>query len=112
MTAIHNIYVFSVLQRLAPNVDPTLLMKYTFCQFLNDYFPPKVDRLGRECHLLLYLIKLEELFEFYPERWLAQQEGFFTQIADALNGDPDLGIVLVIREYHLARSGSFCIDFN
>lgn len=107
MTAIHNIYVFSVLQRLAPNVDPTLLMKYTFCQFLNDYFPPKVDRLGREIPPIIVFDQLEELFEFYPERWLAQQEDFFTQIADALNGDPDLGIVLVIREDHLAHLDHF-----
>ena len=75
MTAIHNIYVFSVLQRLAPNVDPTLLMKYTFCQFLNDYFPPKVDRLGRGIPpsvLFTYLVHHyslhSQVYENYQER--------------------------------------------
>jgi hypothetical protein len=46
--------------------------------------------------------QFEELFTFYPERW-QDREGFFVRVSDALEGDPLLRVVFVMREDHIAQ---------
>jgi hypothetical protein len=46
--------------------------------------------------------QLEELFFLYPQRW-HQREGFFVQLAEALELDPFLRVVLSLREDYVAQ---------
>ena len=46
--------------------------------------------------------QFEELFAFYPERW-REREGFFLQVAEALETDPLLRVLFIIREDYLAH---------
>ena len=51
--------------------------------------------------------QLEELFSLFTEKFQDQQEDFFKQINDAIEDDPLLRIVFVIREEYLAQLEPF-----
>ncbi len=51
--------------------------------------------------LLLVIDQFEEIFTTHPEAW-NQREGFFIQLAEAMQRDPNLWVVLVIREDYVA----------
>jgi energy-coupling factor transporter ATP-binding protein EcfA2 len=107
LTLDDNLYIFNLLQSLKPDIDPDMLINKSFYQFLHDYFPSKVDKLGRRIPLVIILDQLEKLFQFYSAGTREQREDFFIQVAEALNRDPDLGVVFVIREAYLAELESF-----
>jgi hypothetical protein len=104
---IANTYVFNALQTMNPEIDPRLLINKSLSGFLNDYFPIKKDIRGRPSPQIIIFDQLEELFGFYPDRWREQQEDFFKQVADALNNNPALRVVFVIREDYLAQLDPF-----
>jgi WD40 repeat protein len=60
------------------------------------------DRRGRPLPRLLIFDQFEELFSSYPEFW-EHREGFFEQVADALDRDPRLRLVPIVREDYLAN---------
>lgn len=51
--------------------------------------------------LLLVIDQFEEIFTTHPEAW-RQREGFFIQLAEAMERDPSLWVVLTIREDYVA----------
>ena len=106
-----NLYIFNMLHSLTPEIDPSLLTNKSLSEFLNEYFPSKLDPLGRKMPQVIVIDQLEELFYFTlgpdPQRWRKEQAIFFTQIAETLNKDLDLRFVLVIRESYLDKLDPF-----
>jgi YVTN family beta-propeller protein len=122
---IKNMYIFNALQSLLPEgIDPqSLLDTQQLTDFLKAYYPPfsiSIDKRtdpaitidknkgeAKESQLLIF-DQLEELVTFYPnDRWREQQKDFFRQVAKALNDNPLLYIVFVIREDYLADLDPF-----
>ncbi len=54
-----------------------------------------------------HINRLEEIFSFYPNKWIDQQKEFFEQVADSLDNNPLLRVVLIIREDFLAQLDPF-----
>jgi YVTN family beta-propeller protein len=103
---INNIYMFNALQSLKPDADLEALKKETLCSFLKQNVS-KSDKEDKTSPRVIVFDQLEELFGLYPENWYDQQQDFFRQIAEALNEDNLLRMVLVIREEYLAQLSSF-----
>ena len=108
--AVQNVFVFSVLLSLAgEDADPGLLLHHTLHSFLVERFAgvnrPAVDDavLGTAEFrpLVLILDQLEEVFTTHRDRW-QEAEGFFRQVREALDALPELGVVLAMREDHVA----------
>ncbi|HSF50826.1 MAG TPA: tetratricopeptide repeat protein [Nitrososphaeraceae archaeon] len=92
---------------LIHDIDTNLLFGKSLLEFLNEYFPTERKNKNNKQKLLIF-DQLEELFTFYPnDNWREQQEDFFEQIAEALENDPSLRIVFVIREDYLAELDPF-----
>jgi DNA-binding beta-propeller fold protein YncE len=104
-----NSYMFNALQSINSEIDSKLLIQKNLSSFLKDYFPinNKNKNIKIKAQLLIF-DQLEELFRFYPDdNWRKQQEDFFKQVAEALEENPLLRIVLVIREDYLAELDHF-----
>ncbi|MBN2006990.1 MAG: hypothetical protein JXA21_26810 [Anaerolineae bacterium] len=112
--AIPNIFVFSTLLSLAdPDTSPAALTGHTllsFLRLLNLTAPRHSERSeesqpGEESQspILPVLIwdQFEELFTTHRDRW-EEATGFFEQVAAALESIPELGVVFVMREDHIA----------
>jgi hypothetical protein len=95
-TEVDNVYVFNVLSSWAgPSVDPRELVKVDIAGFLANRLHRK-DAAGEPVLRVVFLDQFEELFTFAPERW-HEREALIRQLAEALEGDPLLRIVLVMR---------------
>src|SRR5258708_18336999 len=93
---VNNFYVFNVLSSWAgPSVDPRDLVKTEIASFLARRRHRK-DAAGERVLRVVLLDQFEELFTFAPERW-QDRPSFIRQLAEALEGDPLLRVVLVIR---------------
>jgi hypothetical protein len=105
---VNNLYMFNALLSLQLDVDVNLdvLKKQTLSDYLKEQSPRKGTEEGSAPRVIVF-DQLEELFGLYPENWHDQQQDFFQQIADALNEDSMLRIVLVIREEYLAHLSNF-----
>jgi YVTN family beta-propeller protein len=105
-TDTRNIYVFNVLQALCPNASLQALAEKTLPVFLREYRrSTKAD--GDMAPRIIIFDQLEELFNLFPEGYQEQRKDFFKQIAQALEEDPLLRIVFVIREEYLAQLDPF-----
>ncbi|MGC1931397.1 MAG: hypothetical protein WA667_20690, partial [Candidatus Nitrosopolaris sp.] len=107
-----NPYISNASQSLLPKQtqDHSLLMNLSLSQFLSIYFPHKTDqKRGRQIPQVLVFDQLEELFNLYvdPDKWHEQQNDFFKQITQALEKDPLLRVVIIIREDYLAQLDPF-----
>ena len=106
-----NSYMLNALQSLSPEIDSKLLfLNRRLSSFLKDYFPITNDnnKNNKIKAQVLVFDQLEELFNFYPgTTWRKQQEDFFEQITEALEENPLLRIVFVIREDYLAELDHF-----
>jgi hypothetical protein len=103
-----NFYIFNAFQSLKPKDNPQLFLNKTLSEFLNQYFPNKKEIGVKLKPQVLAFDQLEELFRFYPDdSWREQQEDFFKRVAEALEKDPLLRIVFVIREDYLAELDHF-----
>ena len=76
-------------------------------EFLNEYFPSNDDADDSHISKVIIFDQFEELFNIFPKQWHKQQIIFFKQITDALNKNPHLRIVFVIREDYLAQLDPF-----
>ena len=105
---VNNLYMFNALLSLHLDVDVNQdeLKKQTLSNYLKEHSPKKGTEEASAPRVIVF-DQLEELFGLYPENWHDQQQDFFQQIADALNEDRMLRIVLVIREEYLAHLSSF-----
>ena len=106
-----NSYMLNALQSLRPEIDSKLLfLNRRLSSFLKEYFPITNDnnKNNKIKAQALVFDQLEELFNFYPgTTWRKQQEDFFEQITEALEENPFLRIVFVIREDYLAELDHF-----
>ncbi|MFC1718508.1 hypothetical protein ACFL6S_32935, partial [Candidatus Poribacteria bacterium] len=99
---IDNIYVFNALMSWAgKEADPDSLVSTSITDFLKERAKPTDERDMLLPRLVIF-DQFEELFTAYPERW-EKREGFFVQIAGALESDPTLRVLFVIREDYLAN---------
>lgn len=101
-----NLYVFNALLKMDPETAPKTLISKSLPQFLETRFRT-IDKRGQPCPRAIIFDQFEELFTYTPEDWREQREAFFSQVVDALNFDPLLRVVFVIREDFLAELDPF-----
>lgn len=93
-----NVYVASALRSLAgPEADPARFQHLTLGAFLWTLPPPKDGKTRR----VLLFDQFEEILTTHPQHW-EQREDFFLQLRQALEDEPSLSILLVVREDNLA----------
>ncbi|MGC9395145.1 MAG: eIF2A-related protein [Anaerolineae bacterium] len=100
--AVANIFVFSVLLGLAgPDVAPESLQDHTLLSFMQqavhdpELHPP-----------VIILDQFEELFATHRDRW--QEAGaFLEQVRELADAMPRLGVVLAMREDHVAELDAY-----
>ena len=99
---ISNIFVFNALTSLAKgNYDEERLAKTKLIDFLNGQERIRdEDDLPLPCAIIFD--QFEEIFSLYQDRW-KDREGFFEQVSDALEKDPLLRVVFVMREDFIAK---------
>jgi hypothetical protein len=120
-TDIDNIYVSNLIRSLEQHeTDPANLTSLSLSEFLAHlnfdekgffYDPSPVESipegdlslLGRRA---LIIDQFEELFSIYPESW-EKREDFFKQLAQAMQADPLLWVVLVMREDYIASLDAY-----
>ena len=114
---IDNIYIMNLFRSLDQHeTDLRALRNLSLADFLgnlnNDergYFyddSPPHENQPAEAYIppqrrALIIDQFEELFSTHPEAW-EKREGFFRQLADAMQADPYLWVVLVMREDYIA----------
>jgi tetratricopeptide (TPR) repeat protein len=104
--SVKNLYVFNLLSNLKPTAKPRELRKKNIAAFLKE-LPRHVDARGRQNPRVIICDQFEEFFGLYPEGWKQQREEFFQQVAAALEADPLLRVVFVVREDYLAQLDPF-----
>ncbi len=98
-TGVDNVYAFNILSSWAgPSVDPRDLVKVDIAGFLASRSHRK-DAAGEPVLRVVFLDQFEELFTFARERW-RERAALIRQLAEALEHDPLLRIVLVMRRLH------------
>ena len=98
---IPNVYVFNTLLGwIDDKTEPRSLASMAVAAFLRER-EPLTDEQGEPLPRVAIFDQFEELFAFYPERW-REREGFFRQVAEALDADPLLRVLFVMREDYLA----------
>jgi WD40 repeat protein len=105
---VENIYVFNLIHSLASS-DMSLekINELTLSQYivtLRDSLPAVASSTGEEQgfkpHALI-IDQFEELFSTHPEAW-EKREIFFSQLSQAMEDDPYLWVILVMREDFIA----------
>jgi tetratricopeptide (TPR) repeat protein len=91
---IRNIYVFNTLSSCLGATPGHAALE---AASLSDSLPLDDDR-----EYLLIFDQFEELITAFPERW-EEREPFFRQIREVLRAHPNLRVLFVIREDHLAE---------
>ena len=103
---VDNVYAFNILSSWAgPSVDPRDLVKVDIASFLASRSHRK-DAAGEPVLRVALLDQFEELFTFARERW-QERAALIRQLAEALERDPLLRIVLVMRREFVARLETF-----
>jgi hypothetical protein len=105
-TGVDNVYAFNILSSWAgPSVDPRDLVKVDIAGFLASCSHRK-DAAGEPVLRVVFLDQFEELFTFARERW-RERAALIRQLAEALEHDPLLRIVLVMRREFVAQLETF-----
>lgn len=91
-----NVYAYAALSQV-PGVDPTLGLGNALAEV-----PRGTDAYGFANPRVLIVDQFEEIFTLHQEHWM-QREGFIREMADALTRDPDLRIVIALREEYVAQ---------
>lgn len=106
LSGVPNLYAFNTLLSWARTAEEaTRLSSESLTSYLQRQEHP-LDREGLPAPRLAIFDQFEELFTFYPERWM-EREGFFGQLAEALKADRLLRVLLVIRQDYLANMDPF-----
>ena len=115
---VENIFVYNLIRGLVQHkVDEEILAKLSLAQFLaglnsdaEGYFydaspleeaPAPLAEGTTPIRRALIIDQFEELLSTHPEAW-EQRDGFFIQLAQAMQEDPYLWVVLVMREDYIA----------
>ena len=117
LKSVKNVFVFSVLMGLAGKDIPaseltleTLLRFLRLRKLMGAVAETQAEESNEDATLLvtgpqrppiLILDQFEEILTTHRDHWQDAQ-GFFEQLADALRGLPELGVVLAMREDHVA----------
>jgi len=98
--SVPNIFVFSAILGLTGQDDSAeALVHHTLSSFLREHCAASD---GEEEKLpILILDQFEEILTTHRDRW-QEARGFFEQLAEALREIPSLGVVLAMREDHVA----------
>ena len=105
-TTIANIYVFNAVLSLAKETGvPAELTRCTLTEYLSTV-PHLTDAEDFSSPRILIFDQFEELLTSYLERW-QEREGFFQQVHGALQEDPLLRVLFVMREDFVARIEPF-----
>lgn len=119
--AVDNIYAFNLMASLDRESDPKVLSRLTLKDFLAGLEGDDGDETGRGRRwryrpqapegpadatvggprFVLLIDQFEEIVTAHPERW-EQRADFFVQLDAAMLGDPNLWVVLIMREDHVA----------
>jgi hypothetical protein len=103
---VDNVYVFNVLSSWAgPSVDARDLVRVNIAGFLARR-PHRKDAAGEPVLRVVLLDQFEELFTFAPERW-HERGALIRQLAAALERDPLLRVVLVMRREFVAQLDAY-----
>ena len=101
---IDNIYVFNLIRSLLPNeVNLGLLAKLSIREFFSkaaNNIPQAGPDQDVRPHVLI-IDQFEELFNTHHEAW-EKREVFFQQLAEAMEVDPYLWAIFVMREDFIA----------
>lgn len=103
---IRNLYVFNALLKIDSETPPQTLVSRSLPVSL-EMRPRTTNDNDQPRPRVVIIDQFEELFIYTPEQWREQREGFFQQIVEAVNADPLLRIVFVIREDFLAELDSY-----
>jgi hypothetical protein len=103
--AAENAYAYAALSNLSKDLgielDEERLLSLTLAEFLAEREPLRDDQ-GFPAPRVAIFDQFEELFTVYPKFW-AQRRAFVRQIADLLELEPPVRVVLVMREDHVAE---------
>ncbi len=114
--SVNNIYVHNLIRSLEQHdTNPKVFASLTISDFLAhvnydnkgffyDPTPVEVDPKANPSEVArraLIIDQFEELFSTHPESW-EKRENFFEQLAKAMEDDPQLWVVLVMREDFIA----------
>ena len=104
-----NVYTHAVLSCWADPQDLAGLAQTTLSEFLASR--PRADQpFGVPKPRLLVFDQFEELFTTHPERW-QERRIFLEQLAEASSSDPELRVLVVLREDFLSRLLGFADTF-
>ena len=99
---ISNIFVFNALTSWTEgDYDVERLAKMKLVDFLNGQEHMQ-DEDGMPLPRVVIFDQFEEVFSLYQDRW-KDREGFFEQVSTALEADPLLRVVFVMREDFIAQ---------
>ncbi len=98
---IPNIYAFHALRTWASEASETVASLGTLSDFLLIR-PLVFDDEGFPRPRLLIFDQFEEMFTWYPHRW-QDREAFFVEVQQALQSDPLLRVLFVMREDWIAH---------
>ena len=102
VTEVRNIFTFNLLSNLEPEADPAKFTK----TMLTDYLAqPGGDNVKRPYRVLI-IDQFEEIVTHHPGRW-REREDFFWQLQAAIHNDPNLWVLLSMREDHFAAVESY-----
>lgn len=105
-TSIANIYIFNAVLSLAKETgSPAELAQSTLAAYLATV-PHLTDEENFPSPRILIFDQFEELLTSYLERW-QERDGFFQQVHAALQEDPLLRVLFVMREDFVARIEPF-----
>lgn len=105
-TAIANIYIFNAILSLSKETgELSELAHSTLAEYLSTV-PHLTDEEDFPSPRILIFDQFEELLTSYLERW-QERDGFFQQVHDALQKDPLLRVLFVMREDYVARIEPF-----
>ncbi|HET8685825.1 MAG TPA: hypothetical protein VFM18_04080, partial [Methanosarcina sp.] len=97
-----NIFVFNTLTRLTEGeYDVERLAKMKLIDFLNGR-EHKQDEDGTPLPRVIIFDQFEEIFSLYQDHW-KDRKCFFEQVSTALEADPLLSVVFVMREDFIAQ---------
>lgn len=96
---VENIYVFSALYTLSGKRGIKTLKGQTLKQFFARRYAEKKDA---RPHWLIF-DQFEELLTIFPEQTNDKREEFFAQLQEALDEDPKLSVLFVLRADYLAE---------
>lgn len=98
---IPNIYIYNAITSIESEEDEETLKQQTLSTFLRHY-PRKFDEFEIPFTRVLIFDQFEELFTTFPERW-EDRKDFFEQVKYAIQEDPNLTVLFVMREDYIAE---------